>query len=228
MPNTYAYVLETMIFLTPTHLQLVASPKTSPMQYKAGQYLFLKYSNGKSMPFSIANAPQPNHKIELHIRVASDDSETQEFIQEVQKSKQLILEGPMGECGYHKKSGPILLLSAGTGFAPAKAIIEYLIKQEPDKVCYLYWTVKQPSDFYLPDLPKTWQKDLPNFYFRPICTRVDFKGNKNSILEAVLSDFSDLAGCQVYVFGPGTLVTDALNKFQPFGLKQENFFTDVG
>lgn len=224
--STYQYAVTTLKEFTKTHLQLIAHPLEKPMPYQAGQYLLIRYPEESLMPFSIANAPSADHTIELHIRVAPDDLPTQQFIKLIMRTHEITLQGPLGHCEYKNHNGPLIILAAGTGFAPAKAIIEQITHTNPQQSCYLYWTVKQSEDFYLPELPSLWKKELRHFHFIPICSK-EKSNEKANIIEAVLSDFSSLAECLVYVFGPVSLALDSIKKFTPFGLNKTQFFTDV-
>lgn len=223
---TYQYAVTTLKEFTKTHLQLIARPLGKPMPYQAGQYLLISYPEGSLMPFSIANAPSADHTIELHIRVAPNDLPTEQFIKLVTYTHEITLQGPFGHCEYKEHKGPLIILAAGTGFAPAKAIIEQMAQTNTQQPCYLYWTVKQPEDFYLPELPSLWKKELSHFHYTPICTK-ERCDKKDNILEAVLTDFDSLTECLVYVFGPVSLALDSIKKFTPFGLNKTQFFTDV-
>ncbi|MBA2655251.1 MAG: hypothetical protein H0U71_09345 [Gammaproteobacteria bacterium] len=198
------------------------------MSYKAGQYLKIAYPHGEFMPFSIANSPTGSNEIELHIRVAPDDLDTEQFIELAATTKQVLITGPFGDCAYPKEnSRPLIILAAGTGFAPAKAIIEKIIEmKDVTRECHLYWSVKQSVDFYLPDMPKIWQNALINFHYVPIITRSE-KLPKTTMLEAVLRDIGNFSLYDVYVFGPHALALNTLQLLSERGLKKETLFTDV-
>lgn len=221
------YSVANINHLTKTHLQLIIEPIAKPLLYEAGQYLKILYPNNELMPFSMANSPAKNHQIELHIRVANDDLLTQRFVQSLNLTRSLTIVGPFGDCQYKNNRQPLLLLAAGTGFAPAKAIIEKLISSNPNQECHLYWTVKYTEDFYLAELPKTWQASLKNFHYVPISTQAMNNENKNNILDLIKADFVNLSSYQVYVFGPPDLAIDTFKLLVKKGLRKENFFTDV-
>ncbi len=223
---SFDYKVWEMNQLTPTHLQLKLKPVTKHMIYKAGQYLYLKYPNGQYFPFSIANVPSENLIIELHIRLSPKDFLTNQFVADLSISNLVTIAGPFGECYYVDKKGPLLLLAVGTGFAPAKAIIEKLITTNLKRDCWLYWTVKRMSDIYLPDLVKYWQVLIPNFHFTLISTEIK-NTTRTNILQVVIENFEDMANCQIYVFGPQSLAINTLSQCLTRGLQTKNFFTDM-
>jgi NAD(P)H-flavin reductase len=225
--NAIEYHVDCHIQLSKTLWQLFASPVKEVMHYEAGQYLLLKYPNGNLYPFSIANAPNDSYQIELHIRSNPDDTETKAFLVTIMTTTKIALSGPFGECQYQEKDGPLLLLAAGTGFAPAKAILEQLTKTPSKRPSFLYWTVRKPDDFYCPELPEFFKNQLFDFHYIPICTKIGYPQYRTNILTAVSEDFDSLSSCQIYVFGPRALAIDALHAFIRKGLCPEDFFTDV-
>lgn len=217
----FNYQLVSLHALTKQHLQIILAPKDNPMPYQAGQYITIEYPNHFHLPFSIANTPREDHKIELHVRVRPDDKETALFIEVLKEREALTIAGPYGDCLYNEGTEPILIIAAGTGFAPAKALIEKMLELKSKQIYHLYWTAKQLEDFYLGELPLAWQKISPNFTFIPICT------TERSNLFELIKQRSSMANTTVYVFGPPNLAMDALKELIPWGLKKENFHTDV-
>jgi CDP-4-dehydro-6-deoxyglucose reductase len=195
------------------------------MPYEAGQYLELCYPSGEFFPFSIANAPQSDGLIELHIKLSPTDTATLEFIEQLAIGSSITVRGAFGDSRYQPQKNPLLLLAAGTGFSPAKAIIEKIIQTNVTRDCHLYWSVKVASDFYS-DLPSYWNKTLKNFFFSPILTQ-EIEGQKTTILEKVLHDFESFRDYQVYVFGPEQLAIATIQKLHARGLLVENFFSDM-
>ncbi len=225
MSHTYHYQIAKKHYLTPKHLQLLITPQETIMPYEAGQYLELRYPSGDFFPFSIANAPQVDGLIELHIKLSSNDTNTLEFIDQIDMGSSILLRGPYGDSRYQPQQNPLILLAAGTGFSPAKAIIEKIIQTDATRECHLYWSVKLATDFYS-DLPKHWSKTLEKFFFSPILTQ-ETNGLKTTILEKVLQDFENFRDHQVYVFGPEQLAIATLQKLHARGLSVANFFSDM-
>lgn len=213
-------------FLTNQHLQLKIAPIDQTINYESGQYIELLYPDGKFQPFSIANAPCKDHTIELHIKLLPSDIATLNLTATLKIGSSITLTGPFGESQYTDRPGTVLLLAAGTGFAPAKAILEKLIQTNTQKKCYLYWSVKKNSDLYLTNLITSWQSSLPHFHFSLIQTQ-EGVGLKKNIFDEVNKDFKDLQDCQTYVFGPLDMARQAIIELKKKGLQQQNFFSDM-
>lgn len=212
--------------LTQGHLRLLLTPQNLAMAHRAGQYLNILYPNNEWFPFSIANAPQKNNEIELHIRLSPNDLPLQNFLTMLKKTNRIVIKGPIGQSIYQPGNKTLILIAAGTGFAASKAIIEAMSTQDQTRSCFLYWSVKKTTDFYLPQLPDLWQTQLPNFHYAPIVTQ-EAATKKNNVIESVMSEFSDFSNCIVHVFGPPALAITTLKIFNQHGLARSDFYSDV-
>lgn len=218
--------------LTENILQVFLEPESLALHYQAGQYLEVLYPNNTFQPFSIANAPTLNNQIELHIRHLNTDLPTAAMVKELKKNETVVLRGPLGNAYYRKTpTKPILILAGGTGFAYAKAIIEKAIAEKDPRIFHLYWSVKRSSDFYLPDLPKLWQRQLKNFRYTPMISQLhadnSWAGAVGYIQQTVLKDYPDLSELQIYASGPLAMITTAYEIFLHNGLPQNAMYSDM-
>jgi CDP-4-dehydro-6-deoxyglucose reductase len=95
----------------------------------------------------------------------------------------------------------------------------------------LYWGARAKRDLYLPDLPGRWQQQSRNFTFIPVLSDPEpgdnWPGRTGLVHQAVLDDFADLSGYQVYVCGGPSMVDAARSSFiETRGLPTEEFFAD--
>ena len=113
-----------MVVLT---LQL---PANENLQYHAGQYVEFILRDGARRSYSMANAPHTLGSppaIELHIRHMPGGKFTDHVFGAMKEKDILRIEGPFGSFFLREDSDkPIVLLAAGTGFAPIKAMIEHM------------------------------------------------------------------------------------------------------
>jgi CDP-4-dehydro-6-deoxyglucose reductase len=217
--------------LTENHVQLWIEPIDKKLLYQAGQYLKIRYPNGEFFPFSMANAPTADHRIELHIRLANDTN-TLQFIKNVKTTGQITITGPFGHSYFQKNNPlPIILLAAGTGFAPAKAIVEEIIRENAGRKIHLYWGVRELKDFYLASLPEIWKKDYRQFFYTAVISRPNIPLPPNvktgQIIDLVTSDYPDLSDHQVFIFGPEQMVAMALKQFIRHGLTRDQIRSDM-
>jgi CDP-4-dehydro-6-deoxyglucose reductase len=100
-----------------------------------------------------------------------------------------------------------------------------------DREMVLYWGVRSLKDLYLAELPQQWQAEHPNFSFVPVLSNPQaddhWQGRSGFVHEAVLADFADLSGYQVYACGAPVMVDSARESFtRTRNLPEDEFFAD--
>jgi len=205
-------------------------PANERLQFLAGQYIDILMKEGKPRSFSLANAPHDDDFLQLHIRNIPGGTFTQHVFTDMKERDILRIEGPKGTFYLREDSDkPILFVASGTGFAPAKAIIEHALHIGVQRPMHLYWGVRVPADFYMPDLAQQWE--ARGIKFTPVLSepRVEdhWQGRQGFVHQAVLDDYSDLSGHQVYACGAPIVVESAHRDFTTLrGLPNEEFFSD--
>jgi CDP-4-dehydro-6-deoxyglucose reductase len=142
-------------------------------------------------------------------------------------------EGPLGTFYLREDSDkPMIFVAGGTGFAPIKAIVEHAFHHGEDRPIVLYWGVRSLRDLYMPDLPLQWQRDHPNFTYIPVLSdplpEDQWQGRTGFVHQAVLDDFPDLAGYQVYACGAPAMTDVAKKTFvEQRRLPEDEFYCDA-
>ncbi len=205
-------------------------PETERMQFLAGQYIDIILEDGRRRSFSIANPPHDDAFLELHVRLIDEGEFTGHVFNEMQEKDILRIEGPYGQFFLREDSArPKIFVAGGTGFAPVKSIIEHAIQEGATAPVYLYWGVRSRDDLYLSELPEAWQ-ERDNFTFVPVLseTRPDdhWGGRRGFVHQAVLDDFSELGGYEVYASGPPAMVDAVREGVILKGLPKAQFYFD--
>jgi 2-polyprenylphenol hydroxylase and related flavodoxin oxidoreductases len=125
----------------------------------------------------------------------------------------------------------VIFVAGGTGFAPIKAIIEHMLHHRIPREIVLYWGARAKRDLYLPDVPGRWQQENANFTFIPVLSDPApddaWPGRTGFVHQAVLDDFKDLSGYQVYACGAPAMIDAAKRDFTTLrGLPEQEFFAD--
>lgn len=204
-------------------------PEDERLQFLAGQYLNFILSDGSKRAFSIANAPHDDKFIELHIRHISGGAFTDMLFNGMQEKTILRIEAPLGSYFLRETSArPIILMGGGTGFAPIKGMIEHAFKIGVRRPMHLYWGVRSQQDLYLPGLPERWAADNNHFSYTPVLSDPDenWQGATGWVHEAVLADYPDLSGYEVYMSGPPPMIEAGKQAFLAHGLPGEELFSD--
>jgi NAD(P)H-flavin reductase len=143
----------------------------------------------------------------------------------------LRFEGPLGDFTLRESEHPILFVAGATGFAPIKSIVEDAFARGLARPMWLYWGVRQRVDLYALELAEQWQREHANFRFVPVLSHADahdgWTGRTGWVHEAMLADFPDLRGFEVYVCGSVKMVEAAVPAFIAQGLGEGLCFTDA-
>jgi CDP-4-dehydro-6-deoxyglucose reductase len=207
-------------------------PANERLQYLAGQYIDFLLKDGKRRSFSLATPPHDDKLLELHIRHVPNGSFTDALFTQYKGREILRFEGPLGSFYLREDSAkPIVLVAGGTGFAPIKAIVEHALHHRIERQMVLYWGARAMADLYLPHLPGRWQSENANFTYIPVLSepRAEdcWPGRTGFVHQAVMQDFPDLSGYQVYACGAPPMIDAARRDFtQACGLPPDAFFAD--
>jgi CDP-4-dehydro-6-deoxyglucose reductase len=211
-------------------------PATETFKFYAGQYVELILKDGKRRSYSMANPPHAAAALELHIRHLPGGLFTDHVFgagaTQMKEREILRIEGPLGSFFLREDSDlPIVMVASGTGFAPIKAIIEHLVHQEIKRPVTLYWGGRRPCDLYMHALAQNWAATIPNFSYVPVVSDAlpedAWTGRTGFVHKAVMQDFPDLAGHQVYACGAPIVVDSARREFvAQCHLPDDAFFAD--
>lgn len=213
------------------HLRL---PQNEGFRHVSGQYIDILLANGKRRSYSIANKPSVHGviDIELHIRHTPGGLFTDHVFSDMKARELLRFEGPLGTFFLREDSDkPVIFLASGTGFAPIKAIIEYALSEGLTRPMKLYWGGNRPGDIYMLQEARAWAANHPNFEFVPVVSASKaedaWDGRTGFVHRAVMEDYPDLSGHQVYACGNPLMVDAARSEFTgSCNLPEEEFFAD--
>lgn len=207
-------------------------PANDRFVYRAGQYVEFILRDGARRSYSMANAPHLGPNIELHIRHMPGGKFTDHVFGDMKEKEILRIEGPFGSFFLQEDSPkPIVLLASGTGFAPLKAILEHMQHLEIKRPTTLYWGARRPSDLYMDAWMREQLQTMHNLRYVPVvsdATAEDhWTGRTGFVHRAVLEDFADLSGHQVYACGAPIVVESARKDFcAEAKLSSDEFFAD--
>ncbi|HYQ98490.1 MAG TPA: CDP-6-deoxy-delta-3,4-glucoseen reductase [Casimicrobiaceae bacterium] len=228
----YVGTVVAMDKVTPDVMIVKLAVEGEPIRFYAGQYINVMLDDGAQRSFSFATAPHENRVIELQIRLVPGGRFTTHVFERMKVGDKLRFEGPLGSFFLREDSTkPIIFVAGATGFAPVKSMLEHAFHVGMKRKMALYWGVRSLADLYLPDLPRRWAAEHPNFAFVPVLSEPKpedrWTGRTGLVHEAILADFPDLAGHQVYACGSVQMVEAAHPAFRARGLQQDDCFSDA-
>ncbi len=210
-------------------------PAADTFRYHAGQYIEFILRDGARRAYSMANAPHTQGDtpgVELHIRHMAGGKFTDHVFSAMKEKEILRVEGPFGSFFLREDTDkPIVLLASGTGFAPTKALIEHMQFKGITRPTVLYWGGRRPEDLYMHDWVLARVAEMPHLSYVPVVSDAQpedgWTGRTGFVHQAVMDDFADLSGHQVYACGAPIVVESARDAYSTArGLPAEEFFAD--
>ncbi len=192
--------------VTPVIRELLLAPEQAAMRYQAGQYVLLGDCDYRIAPrsYSVANAPRPDGQISLLVTRVEGGAASCWVHEELREGARVTLEGPYGTFTADPgRSGPVLLLAAGSGLAPARALAEaFLAERITRRAVTLFFSARTRADTIDHARLARWARTRRDFHYLLTLTR-DPEGTRHARIPALLpTALSDLSGWEVYTSGP--------------------------
>lgn len=231
VPTLYEARVQALERLAPDVIRVwLALPGGERFGFEAGQYINIVLDDGQRRAFSCANPPQENELIELHVRLIPGGRFTTYVFERLAVGDVLRFEGPFGRFSLRESAKPILFVAGATGFAPVKSIVEDAFRRSVGRQMHLYWGVRRRQDLYVLELVERWQREHANFTATPVLSdeiESGWAGRRGLVHEAMLADYPDLRGVEVYVCGSVKMVETAVPAFLARGLSEEACISDA-
>jgi CDP-4-dehydro-6-deoxyglucose reductase len=206
-------------------------PEGQRLQFLAGQYIDILLAGNKRRSFSLANAPGSDELLQLHIRHVPGGFFTDHVFNKMKEKDLLRFQGPLGTFFLREDSGkPMILVAGGTGFAPIKGMLEQALAQGVTRPMHLYWGVRAQRDLYWHELPLAWAREHKHFRYTPVLSEPlpedQWTGRTGWVHDAVVADYPDLSGYEVYASGPPPMITALKGVVKKHGLPDDCLYYD--
>ena len=218
--------------LAPDVMRVLLAVTGEPLRFYPGQYINILLDSGEKRAFSFATAPHAAGPIELQIRRVAGGRYTSHVFEHMKPGEEVRFEGPLGTFFLREDSAkPMIFVAGATGFAPVKSMLEHAFHRGIRRRIYLYWGTRRRADMYLRELAEQWAREHDNFTFVPVISEPHpgdgWRGRTGLVHEAILQDFPDLSGHQVYACGSAAMVEAATPAFLGQGMSQDDCFSDA-
>lgn len=207
-------------------------PQNQRLRFLAGQYIDVLLRDGRRRSYSLANAPHDDEFLQIHLRHVPGGHFTDHVFNEMREKDLLRMRGPLGTFYLREDSQrPAILVAGGTGFAPAKSMIEHVIYSGSPRPVHLYWGARARADLYMDALARSWAAEHAHIRYTPVLSRPGaddaWDGRTGWVHEAVMKDYPDLSGHEVYAAGPPPMVDAIKASFPQRGLPIEYIYSDA-
>lgn len=207
----YPYQVAETWAATPVITALSLTPLADPLPFTPGQYVLLGDKDWRvpQRSFSVANAPRADGTITLLVTLVAGGA-TSTWATNLQVGEEVLLEGPFGTfVTSQERTGPVLLLGAGSGIAPCIALAESLLGTARQVV--LFFSGRTPGHFVFHQQLRQWENSAPNFRYLTTATRnldnPNMRQPGTRIPDIVDEQVPDLTGWEVFTAGPSGFVT---------------------
>ena len=199
--------------------------------FAAGQFINVILEDGERRAYSFSTAPRETDVIELHVRLIPGGRFTMHVFNAMKEGDTLRFEGPLGVSALHEGKKPLIFVAGATGFAPVKSMLEFAFASGIKRPLIFYWGVRRRHDLYMPELPERWQREHRNFRFVPVLSEPapedQWSGRTGLVHEAILADYPNLSGCEIYACGSVRMVEAARPAFIAHGLEPDACYSDA-
>ena len=206
-------------------------PAVERLQFLPGQYLDILLADQHRRSFSLANPPHDDKLLELHVRNVPGGVFSQEVFTTLKEGALLRIQGPLGTFFLREDSSrPIVMMAGGTGYAPIQAMLRHVFEQGGRREIAFYWGARAKRDLYAEAQLSEWAKTQVGFRYVPVLSEPTpedkWTGRKGFVHEAVLADFADLSGHDIYLSGPPPMVQAARAAFPARGADPLHTYSD--
>ncbi len=161
---------------TPTIVELLLEPVEGALAYLPGQYVLLEDRDGEVPPrsYSVANAPRRDERLSLLV-TRVDGGRTSTWVHEqLAAGDQVSISGPYGTfVADPAGTKPLLLLAAGSGLAPIRALIEAELERPRRPALTLLFSARTDADVIDGERFAALPGEQPRFRFARTLTRGD-------------------------------------------------------
>ena len=184
--------------------------------FRAGQYLMVVMDERDKRPFSLASTPMEKEIIELHIGASELNPYAMAVMERIQQQRQITVDIPHGEAWLREDDDrPLILIAGGTGFSYARSILLTALSQKSDRDIAIYWGGRELKHLYDLEELNALAIKHPNLKVIPVVEQpeADFTGRTGTVLAAVMQDYSDLSGHDIYIAGRFEMAKIARERF---------------
>ncbi len=204
-----------------------------PMQFQAGQYINLQLPNIEgTRAFSIANAPQEESIIELHIRHVVGGAATSYIHENLAVGDELELSGPYGQFFVRRSdTQDVIFIAGGSGLSSPQSMILDLLAAGDTRQIYLFQGARDVAELYHRELFENLARQHNNFHYIPALNAPQeddgWAGFTGFVHEAVANYFENkCSGHKAYLCGPPPMIDAAISTLMQSRLFERDIHTE--
>lgn len=216
--EVFHYKVKKKIELTEDICKIILTPKDEALYFIPGQYTQIVLSQKIRCPFSIANLPNKEGIIELHIRHRKEDTLIKNILKHIDDNEFITLSKAQGNTILPEKNKDkkikLLFVIGGTGFSQGISLINDAIQKDLAEEISVFWGARILNDLYAhKECLELKEKNLIKYY--PILSQDKVQGFlHNLVCSAVIESDLELPNYYIYSSGPFGMLEDFKRKIK--------------
>ncbi|WP_100065154.1 NADH:ubiquinone reductase (Na(+)-transporting) subunit F [Miniphocaeibacter massiliensis] len=210
-------------------------PEGEKIQFKPGQYVQIKapeYDGNTEevyRAYSVASSIKDDNHIELLIGYTGGICTTY-MHNFVEVGTEIDLNGPYGDFYYHDDDSEIVMVAAGTGFAPIRSILYHMKDNDIKRKARFYFGAKTEDDLFLLDEMKMFEEELYDFKFMPTLSRVsedsNWSGDKGRVTNSIDTYLENGGNYTAYLCGSPVMISSIVESLNKKSVPNEKIYFD--
>lgn len=203
-------------------------PPSQAFQFLPGQFIRLTNKAKITRSYSLADCPQEDKLLRLHIRRVDGGAFSQYLFEQAKEGDLMYLEGPQGHFFVREadQANKSIFLATGTGIAPVLAILRGLNDSQRAALGHisLYWGNRTHADEYLAEELRLLSQQL-SFDYWPVFSRGATTGARH-VQDLMTAHHEDLSDALVFACGNTAMIESARKVCAMCGLPSDHFRSD--
>ncbi len=197
----------------------------NPLEFKPGQFLvFIFKINNEEIrrPYSISSSPDEKDYIEITVKKTLNGKASTLLLDKTKLKNKFEALGPYGSfCYNNENTDNIIHIAAGSGIAPIRSIIKYLLKNKQEIKQTLLFSNKTEKDI-------TYKEELQKLSIEKVftLTREIHKEIKNGRITKDLLKKHIKESSLYFICGPPLFVDSMVSELKSLNVKQEQIKTE--
>lgn len=219
--------------VTPVIRELLLEPEGAALPFRPGQYALLDDRDHRvpQRSYSLAGAPRADGVVSLLVTLVPGGA-TSGWAHGLRPGDDVVLTGPYGVfVSDPGRTGPVLLLAAGSGLAPARALAEGLLAGRPARPVTLIFSARTRADAIDDARLRERARAREDFRYLLTLTREPGAPERRRIPDLLPDAMGDLGGWEVFASGAPGFVADCAAAARRLGadpgaVRTEEFFVE--
>lgn len=206
------------------------------LSYKPGSFMMLslpnlKDSSGKFITRAFSFSSSPTEKPMFTLKYYEKGAFTSHIFKKIKTGDKIIMKGPHGQFKFDEREDfdSVVMLAAGSGIAPIRGIIKYIVDKKINIPVTLIYTSREQKDIiYKEELHKFAEEENIEIKLSLTNPHDDWEGLKGRISKQVIEKnikFTEKA--IFYICGPPEMVFDIKKWLRNLGVEKSRIRTEA-